>query len=101
MKTWQRAFVILLVLVSCIGCDQISKDLVQTKLRFAEPVALLGGVLHLFYDDPTRGRPHRHLQPRRRDDPDGLWAADPCVVATAEEGQGGGRRRRRLARLVL
>ena len=53
MKTWQRAFFILLVLVSCIGCDQVSKDLVQTRLRFAEPVALLGGALHLYYAENT------------------------------------------------
>ena len=49
MNTWQRAFLILLVLVSCVGCDQVSKDLVQTNLRFSEPVALLGGTLHLYY----------------------------------------------------
>ncbi len=53
MKTWQRAFLILLVLCSCIGCDQVSKDLVQANLRFAEPMALLGGTLHLYYTENT------------------------------------------------
>ena len=53
MNTWQRAFLILLVLVSCVGCDQVSKDLVQTNLRYADPVALLGGTLHLYYAENT------------------------------------------------
>ena len=53
MNTGQRACLILLVLVSCVGCDQVSKDLVQTNLRYAEPVALLGGTLHLYYAENT------------------------------------------------
>ena len=53
MKTWQRALLILLVLTSCIGCDQVSKDMAQDSLRFARPVELLGGVLHLYYAENT------------------------------------------------
>ncbi len=49
MKTWQRALLILLVLTSCIGCDQVSKDIAQDSLRFSRPVELLGGLLHLYY----------------------------------------------------
>ena len=49
MNTWHRAFLILLVLCTCIGCDQVSKDLAQVNLRTAEPLALLGGMLHLYY----------------------------------------------------
>ena len=49
MKTWQRALLILVVLAPCIGCDQVSKDLVQENLRHAAPLALLGGALHLYY----------------------------------------------------
>ena len=49
MKVWQRAFLILLVLTSCIGCDQVSKDMAQENLRFSRPVELLGGLLHLYY----------------------------------------------------
>ena len=49
MKIWQRAVLILLVLVTCIGCDQVSKDMAQDSLRFARPVELLGGMLHLYY----------------------------------------------------
>ncbi len=53
MKTWQRALLILLVLVSCIGCDQVSKDMAQESLRFSAPVELLGGMLHLYYAENT------------------------------------------------
>ena len=53
MNTWQRALLILLVLVSCIGCDQVSKDMAQENLRFARPVELLGGMLHLYYAENT------------------------------------------------
>lgn len=49
MKIWQRALLIGLVLVSCIGCDQVSKDLAQDNLRFSGPMELLGGTLHLYY----------------------------------------------------
>ena len=53
MKTWQRALLILLVLTSCIGCDQVSKDIAQDSLRFSRPVELLGGLLHLYYAENT------------------------------------------------
>ena len=53
MKVWQRALLILLVLTSCIGCDQVSKDMAQDNLRFSRPVELLGGVLHLYYAENT------------------------------------------------
>ena len=53
MKTWQRALLIVVVLTSCIGCDQVSKDMAQDSLRFARPVELLGGVLHLYYAENT------------------------------------------------
>lgn len=53
MKLWYRALLILLVLVSCIGCDQVSKDMAQDSLRFARPMELLGGVLHLYYAENT------------------------------------------------
>jgi len=49
MNIWQRAFLILLVLCTCIGCDQVSKDLAQVNLRTAAPRALLGDALHLYY----------------------------------------------------
>lgn len=49
MKLWNRTVVILLVLVFCVGCDQVSKDLVIDKLRFAPAVTLMQDTVHLLY----------------------------------------------------
>ena len=49
MRPWHRALLIFFVLGSCIGCDQVSKDLAQDALRFAPAVSILGDTLHLVY----------------------------------------------------
>ena len=49
MGIWQRIFVLVLVLSSCIGCDQVSKDLVIDNLRYSPAVTLWSDTVHLLY----------------------------------------------------
>lgn len=49
MKLWQRTLVLVLVLSTCIGCDQMSKDLVIENLRFGPAVTLWSNTVHLLY----------------------------------------------------
>ena len=49
MRIGKRAFIIVLVLCSCVGCDQMSKDLVVDNLRYAPSVVLWRDTVHLLY----------------------------------------------------
>lgn len=49
MRIGKRAFIIVLVLCSCVGCDQMSKDLVVDNLRYAPSVVLWSDTVHLLY----------------------------------------------------
>ena len=49
MKIWHRILVVLLVLGSCIGCDQVSKDLAIDNLRHAPSVSFWSDTIHLLY----------------------------------------------------
>jgi signal peptidase II len=50
----KRLFPVLLivfVLCSCVGCDQLAKDFARDRIRSSGPVTLLGDALHLVYTE--------------------------------------------------
>ena len=49
VKNWSRIMLVLFVLSSCIGCDQISKNVAQDALRFQSGEVLLGGTFRFIY----------------------------------------------------
>lgn len=49
MKIWERVTILLLILGSCVGCDQVSKGLVVDNLRYAPAVTLWSETVHLLY----------------------------------------------------
>lgn len=49
MKSSLRSALLVLALISCVGCDQAAKALARGRLEFSPPVALLGGALRLQY----------------------------------------------------
>lgn len=49
MKTTKRATIILLVLVSCVGCDQVTKNIAKHHLPKFETISLLNDTLRLQY----------------------------------------------------
>ncbi len=49
MKPIKKFYLILLVLVATVGCDQFSKDLAKDNLKYADPVSYLGNTLRLQY----------------------------------------------------
>jgi len=45
MRAPQKAIFIILILASCVGCDQVTKSAAQKHLTSSQPVYLLGDVL--------------------------------------------------------
>lgn len=45
----KRITLLLLILLTCVGCDQATKSVAQQHLAEREPIALFNGVLHLVY----------------------------------------------------
>jgi signal peptidase II len=49
MTPWQRRGLILLLLSSCIGCDQFTKDLAQDTLPHSGPISLANDTVRRLY----------------------------------------------------
>jgi signal peptidase II len=47
MKTSLRVTVILLTMLGCVGCDQVTKSLAREHLPFNQPVSILGDTVRL------------------------------------------------------
>jgi signal peptidase II len=55
MKILTRLGIVILVLVLCTGCDQLTKMIAQRKLAAAAPISLLGGVVRIQYAENPGG----------------------------------------------
>jgi signal peptidase II len=53
MRKLQKTFLILLVVLACVGCDQATKVLAREHLAGIPPIHLLGGVIRLHYAENT------------------------------------------------
>ncbi len=49
MKLINRALLIALILISCVGCDRITKNIVSQNLANSEPLILLHNIIRLQY----------------------------------------------------
>jgi signal peptidase II len=49
MKTAKRATIIFLVVISCIGCDQVTKNIAKHSLQKIETISFLNDTLRLQY----------------------------------------------------
>lgn len=49
MNALKKTLLIGFVLFSCVGCDQVTKDVARDHLRYAPPVTLLAESVHLVY----------------------------------------------------
>ncbi|MEJ2487994.1 MAG: signal peptidase II [Anaerolineales bacterium] len=49
MKTAKRATIIFLVLISCVGCDQVTKNIAKHSLTKFETIIFLNDTLRLKY----------------------------------------------------
>ncbi len=49
MPRFQRTYLMLLVLLSCVGCDQISKTIAKSSLEKSPPISYLGETIRLQY----------------------------------------------------
>lgn len=55
MKSAQRTLFVFLVILVCIGADQLTKRIVRSDLPRTRPVVLINGVLKLDYTDNRGG----------------------------------------------
>jgi signal peptidase II len=53
MDMTKKLYLIILVMVCCIGCDQVSKSIASNNLRFSEPIIFLGNLFRLQYAENT------------------------------------------------
>jgi len=53
MKVFKKALLIILVLCSCVGCDQATKTVARDHLATSPPVHLMGEVLRFHYTENT------------------------------------------------
>ena len=51
MKRFPPVLVLVFVLCSCIGCDQLAKDFARDRIRSSGPVTLIDDALHLVYTE--------------------------------------------------
>ncbi|MCG8606499.1 signal peptidase II [bacterium] len=49
----KKLYLIILVMVCCIGCDQMSKNIASNNLKFSEPIVFLGNLFRLQYAENT------------------------------------------------
>jgi signal peptidase II len=50
-----RAVLLIGVLLSCVGCDQVTKQIAVRQLKYAEPTSYLGDVLRIQYAENPGG----------------------------------------------
>ena len=55
MKTLPRLLLLAIVMVSCIGCDQVTKAVAARELSGRPPVSLLGDTVRLSYEQNAGG----------------------------------------------
>ena len=55
MKIFTRLGIVILVLVLCTGCDQMTKKFAQDSLASAAPISLLRGIVRLEYAENPGG----------------------------------------------
>ena len=53
MSAFKKAALILLILCSCVGCDQVTKSLAREHLALPQPIRLLGDVFRFQYTENT------------------------------------------------
>ncbi len=53
MKPVKKAIVIVLILFSCVGCDQVTKAIAQKNLATAPPIYLMGDLFRFQYIENT------------------------------------------------
>ena len=53
MRAVKKAFSIILILCSCVECDQVTKTVAQNHLPSSQPVYLVGDVFRLQYTENT------------------------------------------------
>jgi signal peptidase II len=51
MRAVKRLFLIMLVLFSCVGCDQITKNIVRQSLANSGPISFLDNIFRLQYTE--------------------------------------------------
>lgn len=49
MRKLQKFYLVLLVIATSVGCDQMSKDIARSNLKFASPKSYLGNTFRLQY----------------------------------------------------
>ena len=54
-KIFTRLGIVILVLVLCTGCDQVTKKIAQNTLASAAPISLLRGVVRIQYAENSGG----------------------------------------------
>jgi len=55
METRTRIFLIVVIMVLCIGSDQITKEIIRSNLPRAKPIKLVNGILSLDYVENKGG----------------------------------------------
>jgi lipoprotein signal peptidase len=55
MKTRKKVFLILFTILLCVGCDQITKEMVKSHLPRTRPLTLVKGMLSLDYVENKGG----------------------------------------------
>jgi signal peptidase II len=46
---WKRLAFVIIILLACTGCDQITKNVARRELKLSAPISLLGDVIRLQY----------------------------------------------------
>jgi len=51
MRTLKKAALIVLILCSCVGCDQVTKNMARNHLASSSPITLMEGMFRLQYSE--------------------------------------------------
>ena len=51
MKKLNKIVLIALIVVICVGCDQVTKDIAQARLSLRQPFSMLGGIFRFQYSE--------------------------------------------------
>ena len=55
MKSQNRIFLIVFIIVLCVGTDQLTKEIIRSNLPRAKPLTLVKGMLSLDYVENKGG----------------------------------------------
>ncbi len=53
MKPFKKAIITVLILSSCVGCDQVTKAVARRTLASSPPISLMGAMIRLHYTENT------------------------------------------------